>query len=92
MAHQVPAQPLRSEVGQGGDLALRLLDPVLADVTDAGRERLAHGLRRMRLAHGHEGHLARRPADSRRRPGDAVPDGGHAVGDHFLGLSACSRP
>ena len=66
------------------DLGLGLLHAVLAEVAHAGREGLAHGRRGVRLAHRDEGDLAGGPRRALRRPGDALPDGGHAIRDHFL--------
>ena len=87
----MPAQALGAQGGEGGDLALRLLDLVLAEVAEPGRERVADGLGGMRLAHRHQRHVLGAAAGARRRPGDAVPDGVDAVGDHFCGFNALMR-
>ncbi len=65
-------------------LVVRLLHPVLPEVPDAGGEGGAHRVGGVRLADGHEGDLARRSRRALRRPGDPLPDGGHAVRDHFF--------
>ena len=92
VAHQVPAQPRRVQVGQGGHLRLRLLHAVLAEVAQPRREGLADAFGRVRLAHGHQRDLRGLAAGAGGRPGDALPDGSHAFGDHFFGFSACSKP
>ena len=80
----MPAQARLAQVGDGRDLRLRLLDPVLAEVPHARGESLAHGLRWVRLADRDESDVARTASGAFRRPGDALPDGGHAVRDHFF--------
>ena len=52
-------------------------------LTPGGKGR-AHGLRRVRLADRDESDVARRARGAFRRPGDPLPDGGHAVRDHFF--------
>ena len=84
VADEVPAQARPRRGRRGRDLRLGLLDPVLAEVAHAGGEGLANG------APGWVLLTATRvtsPAGARRalrRPGDALPDGGDAIGDHFL--------
>ena len=88
----MPAQTARGEVLERPDLPLRFLHLVLAEVDEPRLERLAHGGRRKGLADRDERHVLGRPARAGRRPGDALPDGGDATGDHFLGLSAVISP
>ena len=80
----MPARPDAAQVGGRRDLRLGLLDPVLAEVAHAGGEGRAHGLRRVRLADRDERHVRGRARRALRRPGDALPDGGHALRDHFF--------
>ena len=87
----MPPQAVLAQRGERGHLGLGFLDLVLAEVADPGGEGLAHGVRGMRLADRHQRDVLGAAAGARRRPGDAVPDGGHAVGDHFAGFNALMR-
>ena len=78
----VPAQAGRAQVVQSDDLAFGFLDLVLAEVAEAGGEGLAHRFRGLGLADRDEGDLVGRTPGTRRRPGDLLPNGGDAAGDH----------
>ena len=81
------------QIAKAFDLLLGFLHPVLTELPEPGGESLAHGLGGKRLAYGHEGDVLGPASRARRRPGDALPNGGHAVGDHFFaGLSAAKSP
>ena len=84
MPHEVPAKARGGEVGGGRDLGLRLLHAVLPEVAHAGGEGGPHRVGGMGLADRDQGDVARRTRRAIRRPGDPLPDGGHAVRDHFF--------
>ena len=88
VADHVPARA--REVAERRDLGLGLLDLVLAEVPQPGGEGLAHLFGGMGLGHGHERDLVVPATRAGGRPGDPLPDGGHAVSDHFLGSAPSS--
>ena len=88
----MPQEPGLSKVGEGRGLRFGLLDPVLTEGADARGEGLADRLRPLGLAHRDEGDGRGVAAGPGRRPGDPLPDGSDAVGDHFFGLSAPMSP
>src|SRR3990172_6520447 len=92
MPHQVPAQSAGSQVVEDGDLGFGLLKPILAEIAKARREGLTHGLGRVGLADGDQGHVLGSPPGASRRPGDPLPDDGDAFGDHFFGFRYPSKP
>jgi hypothetical protein len=75
-------RPAARRSSRGRDLAFGFLDLVLAEVAEAGGEGLAHCLRGLGLADGDERDVVGRAPGARRRPGDALPYGGDAAGDH----------
>lgn len=90
VADQMPLEAQLSQFLELGDLWGRLLDTILAEKAQARLKRLLDCGSRMGLADGQKRNLLRLSTGARRRPGDPLPNGGDAVGDHFF-FRACTR-
>ena len=86
--NEMESGTLLPQVSKGQDLPVSLLDLVLAEVAESSLEARADSVGANRLADGHEGYVLDAAAGAGRRSGDSLPNGGHAVSDHFFGLRA----